>query len=309
MKQYKPYLFGALLMVLFFASFSFGTAYATTGCFPDTNGHWAETFICWLKDNGISSGYGDGTYKPENSVTRAEMSVFLQKVFNLADASAQSKANTAQTNAIASAQASANTAETNAKAYADLLVNEPPSTGEIRINSGPISWGKYGNQPGTLTIYGHDEYIGITSSVANTNEGFIMTPSFPSGLYGRKLNVTGMEYCYTANANAYISNIQSYHNNETSGAEATSYTYLVQDFTVRTDAACRYYSITPQALDDNSILSVYLGLSWGPAGAGTQIKLGRVTFFFQPTTAAVPAPQTLELIPPASPDETKPINP
>ncbi len=34
---------------------------AATGCFPDTDGHWAETFICWLKDNGITGGYPDGS--------------------------------------------------------------------------------------------------------------------------------------------------------------------------------------------------------------------------------------------------------
>jgi len=50
---------------------------AATGCFPDTNGHWAETFICWLSDNGIAGGYPDGTFRPENGVTRAELSVFL----------------------------------------------------------------------------------------------------------------------------------------------------------------------------------------------------------------------------------------
>ncbi len=59
---------------------------AATGCFPDTNGHWAETFICWLKNNGITGGYPDGTYRPENSVTRAEMSVFVKNVYDVAEA-------------------------------------------------------------------------------------------------------------------------------------------------------------------------------------------------------------------------------
>lgn len=58
-------------------------AAASTGCFPDTNGHWAETFICWLYDNGIVSGYGDGTYRPNNATTRAEMSVYIQRVHEL----------------------------------------------------------------------------------------------------------------------------------------------------------------------------------------------------------------------------------
>ena len=55
-------------------------------CFPDTGGHWAETFICWLKDNGIVSGYGDGTYRPENYVTRGEMAVFVNRGYELAEA-------------------------------------------------------------------------------------------------------------------------------------------------------------------------------------------------------------------------------
>lgn len=293
MKPYKFYLINALLTVLISASFSVGTAYATTGCFPDTNGHWAETFICWLKDNAITSGYADGTYKPENGVTRAEMSVFLQKVFNLADASAQTRASTA---------------ETNAKVYADLLVNTPPATGEIRINSSPNSWDFSGNQPGpgTLTIFRNDAFFGLTSSVANTTHVFLMTPDFPSGLYGRKLNVTGMEYCYTTSFNARVNGINAWLGAQTSGASST-YTMLFNDSTVRVDAACRYYSFEPQALDDNSILSVYAYIGWNSDGAGATILLGRVTFFFQPTTTALPAPQAAETIPPTAPDEPKPI--
>jgi len=53
---------------------------ASTGCFPDTNGHWAEIFICWLSDNGIAGGYPDGTYRPENPITRAEMAVMLKNM-------------------------------------------------------------------------------------------------------------------------------------------------------------------------------------------------------------------------------------
>lgn len=71
---------GALIAGLVLAVFSFGKiSAASTGCFTDTNGHWAETFICWLKDNGISSGYTDGSYHPDNPITRAEMAVMLKR--------------------------------------------------------------------------------------------------------------------------------------------------------------------------------------------------------------------------------------
>jgi hypothetical protein len=41
--------------------------------------HWAAEYIGWLKDNGISVGYPDGTFRPDNYITRAEMAVMLKK--------------------------------------------------------------------------------------------------------------------------------------------------------------------------------------------------------------------------------------
>lgn len=45
----------------------------------DISGHWAEAWIEDLYDKGIASGYGDGTFRPDEPVTRAEMAVFLLK--------------------------------------------------------------------------------------------------------------------------------------------------------------------------------------------------------------------------------------
>ena len=61
-------------------------AAASTGCFPDTNGHWAEEFICWMSDQGLVGGYPDGTFKPNNQVTRAELSVITSKTYDLVEA-------------------------------------------------------------------------------------------------------------------------------------------------------------------------------------------------------------------------------
>jgi len=51
--------------------------------FSDIAGHWAEAFIEELYDRGITGGYPDGTYRPGNQVTRAEMAVFLVNAFNI----------------------------------------------------------------------------------------------------------------------------------------------------------------------------------------------------------------------------------
>ncbi|WP_240418111.1 S-layer homology domain-containing protein, partial [Paenibacillus periandrae] len=45
--------------------------------FNDISGHWAETSIKQAVSSGIVSGYSDGTFMPEKSVTRAEFAVML----------------------------------------------------------------------------------------------------------------------------------------------------------------------------------------------------------------------------------------
>ncbi len=46
----------------------------------DYEGHWAETYIKKARENGIISGYPDGSFKPDNPVTRAELTVILDRL-------------------------------------------------------------------------------------------------------------------------------------------------------------------------------------------------------------------------------------
>ena len=41
--------------------------------------HWAADDIAWLKNNGITTGYSDNTFRPDNNVTRAEMAAFMHR--------------------------------------------------------------------------------------------------------------------------------------------------------------------------------------------------------------------------------------
>jgi hypothetical protein len=51
-----------------------------TGPFDDVSiFHWAVKEIRWLKNNGITTGYPDGTFRPDNTVSRAEMAAFLYR--------------------------------------------------------------------------------------------------------------------------------------------------------------------------------------------------------------------------------------
>lgn len=49
--------------------------------FPDTYEHWAKGYITLAAINGAFAGYEDGTFRPNNNVTRAEMAVILCNTF------------------------------------------------------------------------------------------------------------------------------------------------------------------------------------------------------------------------------------
>lgn len=55
---------------------------SNTHPFSDTEGYQYEEAIRWLKDNGVISGYSDGTYKPYAEINRAEFTKIIVGGFN-----------------------------------------------------------------------------------------------------------------------------------------------------------------------------------------------------------------------------------
>lgn len=72
----------SILVVMFFMLSCFSPA-SLAGPINDLTGHWAEAYIGNLVDQGIISGYPDGTFKPEGKITRAEFASILVKGFEL----------------------------------------------------------------------------------------------------------------------------------------------------------------------------------------------------------------------------------
>lgn len=54
-----------------------------SGSFSDVKGHWAERYITQASLKDAVKGYGDGTFKPDNPVTRLECVVILVRVLGL----------------------------------------------------------------------------------------------------------------------------------------------------------------------------------------------------------------------------------
>lgn len=56
---------------------------STTTRFPDVQNHWARPFIEALAARQILNGYPNGTFRPDNSVTRAEFAAIIGAVFTV----------------------------------------------------------------------------------------------------------------------------------------------------------------------------------------------------------------------------------
>ena len=66
----------AILTVLFLFTLSLSPALAQSA-FPDIAGHWAEDQITYLANQGLVSGFPDGTFGPSETVTRAQVAVVV----------------------------------------------------------------------------------------------------------------------------------------------------------------------------------------------------------------------------------------
>lgn len=51
--------------------------------FTDLSGHWAAANVQSLVQKGAIAGYADGSFKPDNNISRAEFATVLVKAFNL----------------------------------------------------------------------------------------------------------------------------------------------------------------------------------------------------------------------------------
>ena len=72
-----------LALSLVLGTFAFTPVFAAS--FDDVAGEACEDAVNVLTELGVVTGYEDGTYKPENIVTRAEMAVLVVNALGLED--------------------------------------------------------------------------------------------------------------------------------------------------------------------------------------------------------------------------------
>ncbi len=72
----------ALLIALTMVLSTFAITTVSAKNFGDTSGYWAETLIDKWSDNGVINGYADGMFRPDDSITRAELAKIISAAKN-----------------------------------------------------------------------------------------------------------------------------------------------------------------------------------------------------------------------------------
>ncbi len=69
------------LIIILVTGFSM-TAY---GQLNDVEGHWAGEVISQWVEKGLANGYDDGSFRPDNDISRAEFMVLVNNVFEYSE--------------------------------------------------------------------------------------------------------------------------------------------------------------------------------------------------------------------------------
>jgi hypothetical protein len=165
-----------------------------------------------------------------------------------------------------------------------LLAAGADQDGLILIGASPGDWKPF-NSGDNLTFSYFSSATFVNKSTAGSN--FLsLHPSIPTVLYGRSLELVGVEFCYTAQANAYVSYVEINKVNSSAGAD--SRVLLFSDVTARTDSACRYYVLSsPELLTAEDALNFFIQGIWVTSA---NLSLGRTTFVLRATDTEAASP-------------------
>lgn len=72
-----------LSFVLFSSFLLFPEGSSAAGNFKDIENHWAKSEIEYLISKGVISGYADGTFRPGETVTRAQVAIMIGRSLGL----------------------------------------------------------------------------------------------------------------------------------------------------------------------------------------------------------------------------------
>lgn len=72
-----------LIVFVLTAAFTAGSAAISSAALNDIQGHWAAATIQDMVNDGVITGMPDGSFRPDNSISRAEFATLIVKAFQL----------------------------------------------------------------------------------------------------------------------------------------------------------------------------------------------------------------------------------
>lgn len=84
-------IYSKAIIFMIAACLLFTLASLTTASVTDISGHWARETIEKWTSSGLASGYPDGSFRPDNRISRAEFVTLVNKAFNKQDREATSE--------------------------------------------------------------------------------------------------------------------------------------------------------------------------------------------------------------------------
>jgi hypothetical protein len=192
---------------------------------------------------------------PTLSVKHAKTATSANTAANATHATTADSATTATSAATATTATTATTASNSAALGGVAASSYLTNAGSIFVSTGSSNW------TSLHPLVDNIEWLYTSNATWAVSGGtgsviLVAHPSLATALYGKKLEATGATLCYTATANAKITEVSFTQATYSSSGVGAAHT-LADDQTVRTDSACRTYPFSTPAplssLDDVSV--------------------------------------------------------
>ena len=151
-----------------------------------------------------------------------------------------------------------------------------PATGELRINASPMTWQVISAAPGvppSTPSIGSTTFGGSSGMVSDVP--IAISPTLPTELNGRSLELVGVNACYATDAVTTLDVARIQVTTNAAGAGSTS--TLLTDTEDRTDINCRNYTLsTPEPIAPEDDIAMLFTVDYS-TNAGF-FSAGRATF-------------------------------
>lgn len=161
------------------------------------------------------------------------------------------------------------------------LVKQDPADPVIAIHADYHQWSANGGTiSGQNTLF--ERFVSSSTTTSATGIQFRLTPTIPGQLYGKNLNLVGVEFCFKADEGAVLSSFSAYAVHVAAGDGWAD--PIAIDHVERSGEDCRLYSpqYGPIKFDQDSQLGLNADVAWTTADRAFRFR--RTTVYLTPVS-------------------------